>query len=68
MKVWVVVRQDTHGNRFDVASFPTEAAASERVAQFERGYPHHQGYFVEVRELAPSRRLAGNSRSASDRH
>ena len=48
---WVVVRQDTHGTRFDVASFGTlEEAVAGGVAAFESGYPHHQTYFVEERD------------------
>ncbi len=46
---WVVVRQDTHGTRFDVASFATRDEAEARVAGFESGYPHHQAYFIEER-------------------
>jgi hypothetical protein len=44
---WVVVRQDVHGSRFEVASFATRAEAEELLERFESGYPHHQTYFVE---------------------
>jgi hypothetical protein len=47
---WVVVRQDVHGNRFDVRDFATESEAVALVETFESGYPHHQGYFVERRD------------------
>jgi hypothetical protein len=44
---WVVVRQDVHGSRFEVAAFARRAEAEELLARFESGYPHHQTYFVE---------------------
>lgn len=45
---WVVVRQDVHGSRFEVASFATMAEAEDLLERFESGYPHHQTYFVEA--------------------
>lgn len=48
---WVVVRQDVHGNRVDVTDFATESEAVALVETFESGYPHHQGYFVERRDV-----------------
>lgn len=47
---WVVVRQDVHGSRFDVKAFATEAEAVAMVDEFESGYPHHQTYFIDVRD------------------
>lgn len=44
---WVVVRQDVHGSRFEVASFATSSEAEELLERFEAGYPHRQMYFVE---------------------
>jgi hypothetical protein len=44
---WVVVRQNVHGSRFEVASFATRAEAEELIDRFESGYPHHQTYYVE---------------------
>lgn len=44
-----MVRQDTHGTRFEVARFASREEAEARVAEFEAGYPHHQTYFVEER-------------------
>ncbi len=49
---WMVVRQDTHGTRFDIEGFDTRAEAEAMVKRFESGYPHHQTYFIEKR---PSR-------------
>jgi hypothetical protein len=48
-QVWVVVRQDAHGTRFDVATFEDRPSAEAEVQRFEAGYPHHQAYFVERR-------------------
>jgi len=45
--VWKLIRQDTHGSRFDVASFASEEEALEAMASYESGYPHHQTYYVE---------------------
>lgn len=51
---WVVVRQDSHGSRFDVEAFDTRAGAEAMMRRFESGYPHHQTYFVEHRgDAAP---------------
>ncbi len=49
---WMVVRQDTHGTRFDVQGFETEA--EELVERFESGYPHHQTYYIEKRPTDPA--------------
>lgn len=46
---WTLVRQDTHGTRFDVASYQTESEAIAAMENFESGYPHHQTYYVEHR-------------------
>ena len=46
---WFLVRQDTHGTRFDVARYATEDEANDAMADFEAGYPHHQTYYVEHR-------------------
>ena len=46
---WVVVRQDTHGTRFDMAEFDSQAEAQAMVDRFESGYPHHQTYYIERR-------------------
>ncbi|MCP3990323.1 MAG: hypothetical protein GY724_14695 [Actinomycetia bacterium] len=48
----MVVRQDTHGTRFDVQGFETEA--EELVERFESGYPHHQTYYIEKRPTDPA--------------
>lgn len=45
--MWKLVRQDTHGTRFDVESFETEEEAHAAMERFESGYPHHQTYYVE---------------------
>ena len=45
--VWKLIRQDTHGSRFDVASFETEDEALDAMTSYESGYPHHQTYYVE---------------------
>lgn len=45
----MVVRQDTHGTRFDVEGFATRAEAEAMIERFESGYPHHQTYFIEER-------------------
>ncbi|MGE0878667.1 MAG: SPOR domain-containing protein [Acidimicrobiia bacterium] len=50
---WAVVRQDIHGNRFDIAAFAQRSEADDLVRRYESGYPHHQTYFVEERP-APS--------------
>lgn len=47
--VWKLIRQDTHGSRFDVASFESEEEALDAMASYESGYPHHQTYYVEHR-------------------
>lgn len=49
---WFLVRQDTHGTRYDVANYETETEANEAMASFEAGYPHHQTYYVEHRHTA----------------
>lgn len=46
---WAVVRQDTHGTRFDVEIFNSLAEAEALVEHYESGYPHHQTYFIEKR-------------------
>ncbi|MGE3328964.1 MAG: SPOR domain-containing protein [Acidimicrobiia bacterium] len=46
---WMVVRQDTHGSRFDVEAFATKAEAEATVLRYESGYPHHQTYFIDDR-------------------
>jgi len=46
---WFLVRQVTHGTRFDVARYATQEEANEAMAGFEAGYPHHQTYYVEHR-------------------
>lgn len=43
---WIVVRQDEHGSKFEVARFRSKRDADQAVADFETGYPHHQSYFV----------------------
>ena len=43
----MLVRQDTHGTRFDVARFDTRSEAVAAMAEYESGYPHHQTYYVE---------------------
>jgi hypothetical protein len=51
---WVVVRQDAHGTRFDVATFEDRLSAEAEAQRFEPGYPHHQTYFVERRVRGPA--------------
>gem|GEM_PF-1290208 len=51
---WFLVRQDTHGTRYDVASYATEGEANDAMAEFESGYPHHQTYYVEDRTTVDS--------------
>jgi len=52
---WFLVRQDTHGTRFDVSEHSNEAEARAAMASFEEGYPHHQTYYVEQRACEQSR-------------
>lgn len=51
---WAVVRQDTHGTRFEMAVFDHRKDAEAMVAEYEAGYPHHQTYFVIKRPTDPA--------------
>jgi hypothetical protein len=52
---FVVVRQDDHGNRYDVGESRSEAFALARLAHFE-SLGHKQTYSVETRESMPFER------------
>jgi len=56
---FVVVRQDDHGNRYDVSESRSEMYALARLARFE-SLGHKQTYSIETREPAPfERAIAG---------
>ncbi|MFP2911083.1 hypothetical protein ACLESD_39830 [Pyxidicoccus sp. 3LFB2] len=44
---WVVIRQDEHGNRAEVAVHPSEDIARKLAAAYDSEPRHKQAYFVE---------------------
>lgn len=51
---WRVVRMDIYGTRFEVGRYASKEEAERIVEDFESGYPHHQTYFAERVESAPT--------------
>jgi hypothetical protein len=54
------MRQDDHGNQFEVERFSSRGDADERLDALTSGYPHHQHYWIRQQSDNAEHRSTGS--------